>query len=785
MKYTTSYPELLEFLKDELVKDLGINVDPDRVTFLGTYLHLLSVLSANELYYIQMLANESFLSRALLESSILEHAKSLGYAPKNAIPASGNLTLSIPVSSLSFKIDVQNLTFTDRATKQIQYIVPGRLTIEYNANRGIYVSELKDVLGRTTTLSNYIGSVNTPQGVVTAFNVVVPVVQSNSVDIVYVLKESDVANLNTPTINIPLNAYFSEEELNRQFLSEVKVSVSGIEYKQYPSLFLMSKGEFGYVLRKDSNQVSIILGNGVFGVQEREGSVVVITLSTTLGAYGNVGANSLTLKEPLRDEYSKSPLVAYMFHDAFSNGTNGETPHEVRLNTIASLRSQDRLVSWGDIVDVFQLQRIEAFPIVKKSDLEANETTIYIVPTFLNKPIKCTSGSISTTLQNWPPSDPQTVVVNKGDQVEIDGITFVSPVEAVLDTSQTVPYIKYMYIPEEATYPVTTVESRVSPNDRTTKAQIQSFTIRYDAQNSYFILQCRVLASWPNQQQQFSDLFRVWAKLTDTTTNTSRSYELQNPQKDGDAFVLTVNLPTTEVSSSLYFLDCSVTSVDQQFTYFMGYKTGLRIKVSLEDVLPTKYKRDNTTITLYDVPLVEKNVWETGGASLDYRLFEVFSSLKTVVSQKRMITNKINVAFAKTCGKIVNIKYNTSSSRFVYDQSCIGTIDLPLRLQLNVLLESGSSSEIINTITSKVYSYLESVKGIHKSVILEDIIKIVKEVEGVIACDVVSPLVSIDYNFTISNVPKPEVLTFVPEYIWCESPNDIIITIVSQMEQTC
>jgi hypothetical protein len=98
--FVVNYDELTSLLNSQLQSALGTTTDPAQLQFLGVYVNMLSSLAENELFYSSMLMNESFLSTAILPDSILRHAYSIGYTPQQAIEASGNITLYIPIDTL-------------------------------------------------------------------------------------------------------------------------------------------------------------------------------------------------------------------------------------------------------------------------------------------------------------------------------------------------------------------------------------------------------------------------------------------------------------------------------------------------------------------------------------------------------------------------------------------------------------------------------------------------------------------------------------------------------------
>ena len=345
-RYTVTYPELVEILSDELKKNLGVDINLHQLQFLGSYTHMLSVLGENELFYTSMLANESFLSRAMLVSSIMEHAKSLNYAVKRAVPAKGSVTLYIPVDEITkFKVSPVELEFVT-ADNIVYSTFP--ISIIFDKEKSISVAYMVSITKELLKLPTFMGRVQTATGTKFSVGIQIPVSQSYKFLHTYILTETDVENYNVPTIVIPLSMYLPSTVIESMFLGDVEVYSSGVKCTQYSYLFEIPKSDYGFTLGVDVDSLTLRLSNGVFGRAQKAGSVITSLISVTLGSKGNIDANSLSLKTTLIDDYTGGVLVTTTLHSALINGEDGETPNSIRLNTIRSLRGQDRLVSYDD-----------------------------------------------------------------------------------------------------------------------------------------------------------------------------------------------------------------------------------------------------------------------------------------------------------------------------------------------------------------------------------------------------------------------------------------------------
>ena len=101
---------------------------------------LLNVLAYNtqyNSYYLNMVANDMFIDTAVLRSSILSHAKSLGYVPRSAVGARATINITLDVTSGSMPA-VAILESTDRFETYINGITYSLYPVrDYTSTRSV------------------------------------------------------------------------------------------------------------------------------------------------------------------------------------------------------------------------------------------------------------------------------------------------------------------------------------------------------------------------------------------------------------------------------------------------------------------------------------------------------------------------------------------------------------------------------------------------------------------------------------------------------------------------
>jgi len=792
-RYASTYPEILDLVRRELSKQLGIEVSPDRISFLGNYLHILSVLTEDILFYVQMLSNESFLSRALLTSSILEHAKSLGYLPKAVVPARGSLTLYINLTHFDrLSLRPTTLRFVGK-DHLVVYTSDGQLSLTLNIGRGIRSASLTTDIG-TQECTSFFTTVTTPQKTFPAWSIIVPVKQAITHTITYVLSETDVEGTKVPTIEIPLHNYFSSEEVERYQIGDVRVSVDGIAYTPYDSLFSIPRGATGCVLSVETTRVLVYLGNGIFGKKEKAGSVVTISISASLGSKGDVPANELTLAEPLRDNYTGSVLDVYVSHSSIGGGQDGETPNEVRNNTIRSLRSRDRLVTVSDFLDVTRLVAVpwlDVLPIVKQADISVNDTKLYIVPTLGNTP--CLVNSIS---KSWSPiPSPNTILVpQESTLVDTNGNQWISPFEIVLVSPITDYYsVEYRYTSNLQILTPVIRSQTLHSQDNITSAKVDTMQWSFTPSTSTLTdqLSLSVTSSSPLDTSNFLTHFKVISIVRNTLTleeivTNTWTVESVTPQQGKYLVVLKTTHSSDIFNTNTYTqtIDISATVNSIEETVYRGYVTSFRLKQNLSECFTTSVEQSGNTITLYEVPVVEKSYFNANKNEIYTQIIPTLLSYLDQIQSRRMLTNKVSLAFAKTVGPIVNPLYNSSGSK-VYYTGCTNVGTLPLVLDVDVVVESGvDPDEVVNQIREKLTTWTNEARGIHRNYTPEEVYALLRDIPHVLKLRVNSPSTPIIYDFSLSTLQPQDVKTLVPEYIWFD-PQAIKITLVDQIEVQC
>ena len=303
---------------------------------------LLDILAYNthyNAYYLNMIANESFLDTALLRNSVVSHAKKFGYVPRSATAARatinftinslnstpGSLTLPRGYTFLSSLFDDRLYSFVTLEDTTVSKTGTNFVF----SNLKIYEGSLNRYSYNHSQASNPKQIFAIPEGNIDTSTLKVTVQQSTS------NTDTVVYNLSSDVINLTANSqvYFLQEGVN--------------------------------------NQYEIYFGDDVIGKKLPDGGVVNVTYLSTSGSVSNK-ANSFIATAPV------SSFTNFTVNSVASaaGGSERETVDQIKFSAPLQFISQNRAVTKNDYVKLIQ-QRYPQFDAVNVWGGEENIPPIY------------------------------------------------------------------------------------------------------------------------------------------------------------------------------------------------------------------------------------------------------------------------------------------------------------------------------------------------------------------------------------------------------------------------
>ena len=280
---------------------------------------LLDILAYNthyNAYYLNMVANESFLDTALLRDSVVSHAKALGYVPHSTrapiatinflvtTATSTDATLTIPAgySFLSNQID----------SKVYNFVVLDDITVT-KANSSYYFENLDISEGQLITYSFSHNQAANPKQVFT-------------------LPDNDI---DTTTIKVGVSPSSTTTEI------AVYNLVTDI-------LDITNDSQVYYLQETKNGQYQIYFGNDVTGKSLPDGGVVSVTYLVTNGTSANKANNfvgALTLTDSLNQIQTNFTVTPV---SAASGGSERESVDDIKFGAASQFTTQNRLITTKD-----------------------------------------------------------------------------------------------------------------------------------------------------------------------------------------------------------------------------------------------------------------------------------------------------------------------------------------------------------------------------------------------------------------------------------------------------
>jgi hypothetical protein len=280
---------------------------------------LLDVLAYNthyQAYYLNMVANESFLDTALLRDSVVSQAKTLGYVPysRKAPRALIDFTVNTSTSTASTLSIPKGFRFLSNQIDGVSYgfVTLSETTVQ-KANSDFTFLSLPIYEGQ---LVSYLFTHN----------------ESTNPKQVFTLPDTDI---DTSTVTVTVQPNSSNTEI-----SVYSLATDASNTQTTSEVFYLQEGK--------NRQYQIYFGNDVIGKKISDGSIVNVNYLITNGEVANK-ANNFVATETLTDslggvqtDFIINPV------NAASGGAERESVDEIKFSAPLQFTTQNRLVTYKD-----------------------------------------------------------------------------------------------------------------------------------------------------------------------------------------------------------------------------------------------------------------------------------------------------------------------------------------------------------------------------------------------------------------------------------------------------
>jgi len=757
-----SRDQLLETIISLMKQKFGFQIDFDKPNFETWLAETLSVLDENQLMYLSLLMNESFLTTALLPSTIKKFATDYGYQYRNVTPAHGDLDIYIAIDNTT-NIDAvidYNTEFVDPTG--ITYLPKYKVYVTFNKYTNTANIVAYDIVGNKIILPYDFQIISQDSRNMNALHFKLPVIQTKRKVYSFVVTTDDTLNYKFPVYHI---------DKSDSPLSDIHVFISGTPAIRVNFLFELKKDVYSFVLQESPSGYDIILGNNLIGLGPKPGDVIVVEAFFSLGSKGNVYADSLQLATPIINQVNQSPLNIVVSHPDITNGKDAESPNDIRLNTIAYLHTNDRLVTEKDFELLTRSNDIpfnEIKAIFTESDVHVNEVVLFgMFVDNSNNPIPSTTGMIKTTKDRIP----QGQIVYQNDLTKNEfsftkstsnALEFKLPFEIVINTDTMIP-IAYFY-PVKTSIPFKIIQEAYYSVDNQSYVKLKNVELHYE--NGKQFMRLKLYLHVLNFQNIKSN-FRFEILLSQN----NRSYTLSNVldyRYDSLSHNLDVDIEIpnnlqdllTTASVSIYYK-----YADEQQFQKLSYSElqPFKLKYNVSNYVPLKlmWKQINQST-------IEYTILGVPAISDDNYLTSLYTTGIDFIRSKKMVTNKVALSFAKTVGRIMTASLSVHPLNEINDNE----VDLPVPLEINLTVHTTMPSESIEQEVEKfIRDQLKP--SFDTNIIISKIVQLIRDKFDYVR-DVEVYVIdknghklekNIAIQYDMKHIPKDKILTFVPEAI--------------------
>jgi hypothetical protein len=300
-------------------------------------------------YYMNMVANEMFMDTALLRSSVVSHAKLLGYTPRSraAAQATINLALDIVVGDANNSVTLPRFSrfiSGNKDGKNYVFVNTNQTTATKNSAGGFYFENLIIKEGQ-------------PQSYAFGFDA------TNNTKQIFELPD---VGIDTSTLRVQVQTSAQNTSKETFILAQDSTAVS-------------ANSSVYYLEENRNGKYQIYFGDGIVGKALTDGNIVIVTYIVSTGTDAN-GIKTFKLVDNLTGYGSSVSLVSES-----ASGNLEETIDEIRKVAPKSFISQNRAVTKNDYITLIN-RDYPYFSAVTVWGGEENDPPIYGKVFFSAKP---------------------------------------------------------------------------------------------------------------------------------------------------------------------------------------------------------------------------------------------------------------------------------------------------------------------------------------------------------------------------------------------------------------
>ena len=278
---------------------------------LNVLINLLAYNTHYNAYYLNMVANESFLDTALLRDSVVSHAKTLGYVPYSKTSATAVIDLTVETNS----------TTIDTVTIPKGFVLLSNTIDNENYNFNV----MADTTVTKSGTKYFFENLEIKEGEFVSYSFT-----QNDGENPKAIFEIPDANIDTNTITVSVRPSSSNSQVS-------------IYNKVTDVLDVTNSSEVYFIQESKGGKYKIYFGDNVIGKKINDGAIINLTYLSTNGPVTNK-SSGFTAGAPISG-YTDITITTL---SAAAGGKNRETVNEIKYNAVTQFATQNRLVTFKD-----------------------------------------------------------------------------------------------------------------------------------------------------------------------------------------------------------------------------------------------------------------------------------------------------------------------------------------------------------------------------------------------------------------------------------------------------
>ena len=299
---------------------------------------LLDILAYNthyNAYYLNMVANESFLDSAILRNSVVSHAKLIGYVPQSSTAPRAIINLTVPTGS--------NTADTLTLTRGFSFKTNLLENVSYNYT--LLEDVTVDKVGQDFNFRN----LEIFEGQLVGYRYVYN--QSSNPKGLFTIPNDDI---DTRTLQVSVQVSASNTSVSYYTLATDILNVTG-------------ESEVFYLQEGKNQKYEVYFGNGTAGKALNDGAVINISYLATSGDASNKSSNFVVASTIVGFSQYQITVVSEA-----SGGALRESIDTIKTNSVLSYSTQNRLVTVKD----YEAYLLKNYPAIESVSVWGGEDEI-------------------------------------------------------------------------------------------------------------------------------------------------------------------------------------------------------------------------------------------------------------------------------------------------------------------------------------------------------------------------------------------------------------------------